>query len=246
MDGDLSSLKQITEISNKSNAITIVDDAHGDFVIGKDGKGTPNHFKVALIAYFSTVLSGLPNIITEHLFHYTLDSPMIFLSLLVLILLLLMIDIFSSKSTNKQSNFKLLKSSTMMQSNYYITGIVFIYFVGLILIGLLCNPLSHKSFGHHQPFGGSCGSESPGTLCRKQATTTKWKLCKETFMQYPIRQINFRKSFVGWYGICGRSREENGRSLIAATIFAFLSGSFFVGMFIRGGKKSQKKGIKQV
>ncbi|MDH5665733.1 MAG: pyridoxal phosphate-dependent aminotransferase family protein, partial [Nitrosopumilus sp.] len=41
MDGDLSSLKQITEIAEKSKAITIVDDAHGDFVIGKDGKGTP-------------------------------------------------------------------------------------------------------------------------------------------------------------------------------------------------------------
>ena len=44
MDGDLSSLKEITEISQKTNAITIVDDAHGDFVLGKDGKGTPNYF----------------------------------------------------------------------------------------------------------------------------------------------------------------------------------------------------------
>jgi glycine C-acetyltransferase len=47
MDGDLSSLKQITEIAEKAKAITIVDDAHGDFVIGKDGKGTPDYFKVA-------------------------------------------------------------------------------------------------------------------------------------------------------------------------------------------------------
>ena len=38
MDGDVSSLNEITEISEKTNAITIVDDAHGDFVIGKDGK----------------------------------------------------------------------------------------------------------------------------------------------------------------------------------------------------------------
>ena len=45
MDGDLSPLNQITEISNKSNAITIVDDAHGDFVIGKDGKGNPRSFQ---------------------------------------------------------------------------------------------------------------------------------------------------------------------------------------------------------
>ena len=61
MDGDLSPLKQITEISNKSNAITIVDDAHGDFVIGKDGKGTPDHFKVAkkIDLYISSLSKGL-------------------------------------------------------------------------------------------------------------------------------------------------------------------------------------------
>jgi len=61
MDGDLSPLKQITEIAEKSNAITIVDDAHGDFVIGKDGKGTPNHFKVAkkIDLYISSLSKGL-------------------------------------------------------------------------------------------------------------------------------------------------------------------------------------------
>ncbi len=61
MDGDLAPLKQITEISNKSNAITIVDDAHGDFVIGKDGKGTPDHFKVAkkIDLYISSLSKGL-------------------------------------------------------------------------------------------------------------------------------------------------------------------------------------------
>ena len=47
MDGDISKLKQITEISKKHNAITIVDDAHGDFTIGDDGKGTPKYCKVA-------------------------------------------------------------------------------------------------------------------------------------------------------------------------------------------------------
>ncbi len=61
MDGDLSSLKQISEISNKLNATTIVDDAHGDFVIGKDGKGTPNHCKVAkkIDLYISSLSKGL-------------------------------------------------------------------------------------------------------------------------------------------------------------------------------------------
>jgi len=61
MDGDMSKLKQITEISEKKNAITIVDDAHGDFVIGKDGKGTPNHLNVTkkIDLYISSLSKGL-------------------------------------------------------------------------------------------------------------------------------------------------------------------------------------------
>jgi len=61
MDGDFSSLKQITEISEKAKAITIVDDAHGDFVIGKDGKGTPNYFNVTkkIDLYISSLSKGL-------------------------------------------------------------------------------------------------------------------------------------------------------------------------------------------
>ena len=61
MDGDVAPLKQITEISKKSKAITIVDDAHGDFVLGKDGKGTPEHFKVAkqIDLYISSLSKGL-------------------------------------------------------------------------------------------------------------------------------------------------------------------------------------------
>ena len=61
MDGDLAPLKEITEISQKTNAITIVDDAHGDFVIGKEGKGTPEYFKVAkkIDLYISSLSKGL-------------------------------------------------------------------------------------------------------------------------------------------------------------------------------------------
>ena len=61
MDGDLSSLKQITEIAEKTNAITIVDDAHGDFVIGKNGKGTAKHLNVQkkIDLYISSLSKGL-------------------------------------------------------------------------------------------------------------------------------------------------------------------------------------------
>lgn len=61
MDGDVSHLKQITEIAEKTKAITVVDDAHGDFVIGKDGKGTPDYLKVAkkIDVYISSLSKGL-------------------------------------------------------------------------------------------------------------------------------------------------------------------------------------------
>ena len=61
MDGDFSNLKQIAEISEKEGAVTIVDDAHGDFVVGKDGKGTPDYFNVAkkIDLYISSLSKGL-------------------------------------------------------------------------------------------------------------------------------------------------------------------------------------------
>ena len=61
MDGDLSKIKEITEISSKHDIITILDDAHGDFVFGRDGKGTANQFKVdkKIDLYVSSLSKGL-------------------------------------------------------------------------------------------------------------------------------------------------------------------------------------------
>ncbi|HSG74487.1 MAG TPA: aminotransferase class I/II-fold pyridoxal phosphate-dependent enzyme [Nitrosopumilaceae archaeon] len=61
MDGDFADLKKIVDLSEKNNAITILDDAHGDFTIGKDGKGTPNHFGVTkkIDLYLSSLSKGL-------------------------------------------------------------------------------------------------------------------------------------------------------------------------------------------
>jgi glycine C-acetyltransferase len=61
MDGDFSKLKEITEIVEKSKAITVLDDAHGDFVVGVDGKGTPNYFNVTkkIDLYISSLSKGL-------------------------------------------------------------------------------------------------------------------------------------------------------------------------------------------
>ena len=61
MDGDFSKLKEVTDIAERLNAITILDDAHGDFTVGADGKGTPNHFNVSkkIDVYISSLSKGL-------------------------------------------------------------------------------------------------------------------------------------------------------------------------------------------
>jgi glycine C-acetyltransferase len=44
MDGDIAPLDQIVELAEKYDAFVMVDDAHGDGVLGKDGRGIVDHF----------------------------------------------------------------------------------------------------------------------------------------------------------------------------------------------------------
>lgn len=44
MDGDIAPLPELVEISSKYNAILVVDDAHGEGVLGKNGRGVVDHF----------------------------------------------------------------------------------------------------------------------------------------------------------------------------------------------------------
>lgn len=44
MDGDIAPLPEIVELAEKYNAIVMVDDAHASGVLGKNGRGTVNHF----------------------------------------------------------------------------------------------------------------------------------------------------------------------------------------------------------
>lgn len=44
MDGDLAPLPEIVELAKKYHALTMVDDAHGEGVLGKGGRGIVNHF----------------------------------------------------------------------------------------------------------------------------------------------------------------------------------------------------------
>ncbi|MFM7796530.1 MAG: aminotransferase class I/II-fold pyridoxal phosphate-dependent enzyme, partial [Candidatus Nitrosotenuis sp.] len=61
MDGDFARLDEISEVSQKTDSILVVDDAHGDFVLGKNGKGTPNYFGVEkkIDVYISSLSKGL-------------------------------------------------------------------------------------------------------------------------------------------------------------------------------------------
>ena len=44
MDGDIAPLPDIVEVSTKHNAVVMVDDAHGEGVLGDHGRGIVNHF----------------------------------------------------------------------------------------------------------------------------------------------------------------------------------------------------------
>src|SRR5437588_2516438 len=44
MDGDVAPLKDIAKLAQDHNAVTYVDDAHGDGVLGEKGRGITNHF----------------------------------------------------------------------------------------------------------------------------------------------------------------------------------------------------------
>lgn len=46
MDGDLAPLPKIVELAKKYGALTMVDDAHGEGVLGKGGRGIVDHFQL--------------------------------------------------------------------------------------------------------------------------------------------------------------------------------------------------------
>ncbi len=82
MDGDIAPLDQIVEIAHRHGAYVMVDEAHATGVIGKTGKGTPEHFgiegQVDIVAgTFSKGLGAVGGFIasnrcvTELLTHYS-------------------------------------------------------------------------------------------------------------------------------------------------------------------------------
>lgn len=61
MDGDFAALDQIADISEQHDAVLVLDDAHGDFTVGSDGKGSADYFGVEkkIDVYISSLSKGL-------------------------------------------------------------------------------------------------------------------------------------------------------------------------------------------
>jgi len=61
MNGDFARLREISDLCQRHHAILILDDAHGDFVAGNDGRGSASHLGVAnrVDVYISSLSKGL-------------------------------------------------------------------------------------------------------------------------------------------------------------------------------------------
>lgn len=61
MNGDYARLDEITKLCQENNAFLLLDDAHGDFVAGRDGRGSADHFRVAkdIDVYISSLSKAL-------------------------------------------------------------------------------------------------------------------------------------------------------------------------------------------
>ncbi len=59
MDGDSAKLSEICDIAKENDALTIVDDAHGDFIFGPNFSGIPAKFNADVDIHISSMSKGL-------------------------------------------------------------------------------------------------------------------------------------------------------------------------------------------
>jgi glycine C-acetyltransferase len=59
MYGDIAKLPEICAIAKENDAITIIDDAHGDFIFGPEFSGVPAQFKTGVDIHVSSMSKGL-------------------------------------------------------------------------------------------------------------------------------------------------------------------------------------------
>jgi glycine C-acetyltransferase len=123
MDGDFANLNEISRIATKNDAALILDDAHGDFVVGADGKGTAQHFGVEqnIDLYVSSLSKGLgafggyvaaKNDVIDYLINKS--RPFIYSSALPNVFVGLALDRF--RSNRERQRKKLWKNIQIMHS----------------------------------------------------------------------------------------------------------------------------------
>jgi glycine C-acetyltransferase len=59
MDGDLSMLSETCKIAHEYDALTVLDDAHGDFIFGQEYSGVASHLKASVDVHISSMSKGL-------------------------------------------------------------------------------------------------------------------------------------------------------------------------------------------
>lgn len=123
MDGDYAKLKQMTEITEKNDTVLILDDAHGDFAVGNDGRGTANFFGVdkkidAYVSSLSKALGSFGGYVASHDSIVDLcvnrSKSFIYTSALPSFLVRLSLDRLKQ---NRKAHQKILEKNTLLLSS---------------------------------------------------------------------------------------------------------------------------------
>lgn len=121
MDGDLAKLKEITNISEKHDGIMILDDAHGDFVYGKNGKGCGVHHGVQdkIDFYISSLSKALGSFggyvaANDYAVRYLVNKSKTFIYTSALPSALVRNSLYRLKMNREKNRRKLFKNTEMM------------------------------------------------------------------------------------------------------------------------------------
>ena len=132
MNGDFADLKKISEVAEKNDALLVLDDAHGDFVAGRDGKGSAEKFGVAkkIDVYVSSLSKGLGAFggyiaTRDKIIDLTVNTsrPFIYTSALPSFIVDLALKRFSSKREKRRK--KLWNNVKMIQNGLESIGYTF-------------------------------------------------------------------------------------------------------------------------